>query len=615
MPLPRHESPWPPVRLGTTQPKMGEWSAWMSGDPERLASVYGASSGPVYGATQVQRRSQLGRLRRRFWGSTPSTTDQPAPHRVHIPLPADICSASGALMWGTPPTLTTNDKFATASIERLINERNLWENMKAAFAVAAGLGGTYLRASWDPMVPGGAFPTWVDADKADPVFSPWGDLREVTFMRVLEPLSAGSVTVWRHLERHYLSDGSETAGGVNQAPGVGMIEHTLWAGTDQNIGTMRRFTEHYAVEGFASYPGALPVILTLTTGGPGLAVEYVKNRAEQFGWREDPVGAFLGRSDFDQVEPQFDSLDRVWSSLIREIDLAKARVFIPTTMLQSLGAGQGAGVDLDRELYVPMNIPTQIDSTLEQSMKMSDFPIRVDEHLRAINEIQQGILRDAGYSARTFGEDESGNAMTATEVVSRNSRSGVTRAEKIALAGPAVRRVLIKCLQMNESLIGSPRLTEDVNLSWPNAEQEPAETRARTVQMLDAAGSISLWFKLITQYPGMATEDLLLEYRRIRAEGMNNPDQVGGAVSIDDPLNPPEIGAATDAPTETDTTDEPDEGTNVRDAADAMGVLIRAGVDPAEAATRVGFTGMKFTGAVPTSLRLPAVDATSLEQV
>ncbi len=48
--------------------------------------------------------------------------------------------------------------------------------------------------------------------------------------------------------------------------------------------------------------------------------------------------------------------------------------------------------------------------------------------------------------------------------------------------------------------------------------------------------------------------------------------------------------------------------------ADAMGVLIRAGVDPESAADEVGLSGVEFTGAVPTSLRLPEPAAAQLEQ-
>lgn len=47
--------------------------------------------------------------------------------------------------------------------------------------------------------------------------------------------------------------------------------------------------------------------------------------------------------------------------------------------------------------------------------------------------------------------------------------------------------------------------------------------------------------------------------------------------------------------------------------ADAMGVLIRSGVDPANAAAQVGLAGVKFTGAVPVSLRQPESEASRLE--
>lgn len=52
---------------------------------------------------------------------------------------------------------------------------------------------------------------------------------------------------------------------------------------------------------------------------------------------------------------------------------------------------------------------------------------------------------------------------------------------------------------------------------------------------------------------------------------------------------------------------------DIKAKADAMGVLIRAGVDPKDAAEKVGLGELDFTGAVPTSLRLPEGAATKLE--
>jgi hypothetical protein len=47
---------------------------------------------------------------------------------------------------------------------------------------------------------------------------------------------------------------------------------------------------------------------------------------------------------------------------------------------------------------------------------------------------------------------------------------------------------------------------------------------------------------------------------------------------------------------------------------EALGIAVRSGVDPDEAARRLGLDGIKFTGAVPVSLRLPETEASGLEQ-
>lgn len=52
----------------------------------------------------------------------------------------------------------------------------------------------------------------------------------------------------------------------------------------------------------------------------------------------------------------------------------------------------------------------------------------------------------------------------------------------------------------------------------------------------------------------------------------------------------------------------------LKQAADALGILIRSGVDPQDAANRVGLGGVKFTGAVPVTLRMPEADAAMLEE-
>ena len=56
------------------------------------------------------------------------------------------------------------------------------------------------------------------------------------------------------------------------------------------------------------------------------------------------------------------------------------------------------------------------------------------------------------------------------------------------------------------------------------------------------------------------------------------------------------------------------DATDIKAKADALGALVRAGVEPMDAARRVGLEGIEFTGAVPVSLRQPESEARSLEE-
>ena len=78
-------------------------------------------------------------------------------------------------------------------------------------------------------------------------------------------------------------------------------------------------------------------------------------------------------------------------------------------------------------------------------------------------------------------------------------------------------------------------------------------------------------------------------------------------IAIEVLVNPNAVLDAVEAPSPVD------DAASIKAKADALGILIRAGVDPDEAAQRVGLAGVEFTGAMPTSLRLPQADANKLE--
>lgn len=60
-------------------------------------------------------------------------------------------------------------------------------------------------------------------------------------------------------------------------------------------------------------------------------------------------------------------------------------------------------------------------------------------------------------------------------------------------------------------------------------------------------------------------------------------------------------------------TDGTSEAAELKAKFDALSVAIRSGVDPDDAAAKLGLEGLEFTGAVPVSLRMPEADAEQLE--
>ncbi len=117
------------------------------------------------------------------------------------------------------------------------------------------------------------------------------------------------------------------------------------------------------------------------------------------------------------------------------------------------------------------------------------------------------------------------------------------------------------------------------------------------------------------EYAGLSREQILrlqADLRRQRVGTLAGGLREQAAAAQQDPRVAALAGARTDEPAE-QVTPPGEDPVAMKAKFDALGVGIRAGVDPADAATRVGLSGIKFTGAVPVSLRQPEAEASSLE--
>jgi A118 family predicted phage portal protein len=515
MPLPVNGTAWPPKELAPIRTQQDVWDAWYVGTPDRLTAAYRTAQRDDRASTT--RRAQysggvVGSLAR-FWWGRPDTGLAQRRDQTHVPIAADLCRASADLLYAEPPVVTTDsDDEATKNRLGEYVDDALATTLAAGAELGAALGGRYHRVTWDAQLTDRPFLTTVDADAAWPEFR-WGRLVAATFWHVV---ARSGATVWRHLERHELD-----------AQGFGLVFHALYEGTGDNLGRVVPLTEHPATAALADLVAADGALAAGRT--PGLCVAYVPNQTPQRRWRDHPVGRSLGRSDLDGVEGLMDNLDETWSSLMRDIRLAKARLIVPGEYLRDNGPGKGASFDLDAEVYEAVHAPLGDVDSSGLAVTAQQFAIRVDEHLRTADSLVSRIIQSAGYAGATFGEDGGdGGAMTATEVHARERASFQTRDRKIRLERPAVQQLMGKMLSIDASVFGTALDTSaHVTVAFPDSVQDSVLTLAQTAQTLDAGRAASTEVKVQLVHPDWGKEQVDEEVARIVAEqAVASPDVV-----------------------------------------------------------------------------------------
>lgn len=494
MPLPPNGASWPPVPIEITQ-AMQAWNAWYVGSPDVLTAAY---SSP---ARSRRIGGVVGTIARWFWGR--EVTDQTrARQHLHVPIAADLAQASADLLYADPPNVTVGDgdgNVTTAQRLQQYVDDGMMTVLSAGAEIGAVLGGRYQRVTWDRELLDRPFLSTVHADAAIPEFR-WDRLTAVTFHNVVE---TSGQQVRRHLERHELIGG------------VGYVFHGLYEGTMDNLGRAVPLTESAATAGLAAQVDADGALIEGRTRG--LAVEYIPNLTPQRRWRTNPVGKSLGRSDLDGIEPLMDALDEVYNSWMRDVRLAKARLIVPEYMLRSSKPGEADMFDLDQEVFVPLRMAASEDG--DPHITPQQFSIRVAEHQQTAQQLVEDILRSAGYSAATFGEDEEGAAATATETMARKGRSLLTRGRKVRLERPALARLGEKMLAVDQAVFNTPGLVpQPVDVDFGDTVQDSPLQLAQTVETLSRAKAASTATLVRLAHPDWGRDEVDTEVDAIRAE-------------------------------------------------------------------------------------------------
>ncbi|MFJ4847550.1 phage portal protein [Streptomyces sp. NPDC088733] len=503
MPLPAEGTPWPPV-APEIRCSLDDWAAWYSANPDRIADRYynrqthAGRYGQPRNRPSQYRGGIIGGLARMFWGEPTPLGEKRT--KLHVPLAADIARTSSDLLFSEPPALKVEDPATQEQLEEML-ATDLRRTLLTAGETGAALGGAYLRTSWDLAISDRPWISTVAGDAGIPEFR-YGRLLAVTITDVLE---VDGQTVIRHLERHER----------------GWILHEVYRGTVDNLGKPI---------GVKAFEQTRDLLTERQLDAPDrLTISYMPNTVTARDWRDIPGTAGLGQSDYQGSETLLDALDETYTSWMRDVRLAKSRIIVPDGYLQSNGPGRGASWE-DREVMVGMNIPPTESG---KGITLNQFEIRHAEHKATAEELLGKIIRNAGYSGGTFGDDSDGAALTATEIKARNARSMSTRARKAELAEPAIADIVEATLALWASNLfpGAPPVqVQRPEVVFQDSVQDDLKTLADTALALRQAEAASTETLVALVHPDWDEKGQKAEVARITKESgraVEDPTTIG----------------------------------------------------------------------------------------
>lgn len=497
MPLPAVGTPWPPEGTAGILDQLRIFGAWYGGQTKDLEAVYQGRNLARYDRPSQYSGGLIGLGARMLWGRPNGANGQDAV-KLHVPVAGDLASMSADLIFGEDPEITVRATAGATSQKRLEAhiDGGLWTRFREAAEGQAAIGGTFLRAVWDTDVADKPWLQQMSSEDALPDFS-FGRLTAVTFF---ETLSVVGQVVVRHLERH--------------EPGI--IRHAVYEGTLTTLGRVVPLADYPQTERLAS------MINTdgdgIATGVPMLTAVYVPNVLPNPMWRDNPMGKYLGRSDYSGIEPLMDALDETYTSWMRDVRLGMARLIVNQTALISAGTGQGALLDTDRELLVGLNLSPGADQG--DPITQVQFKIRYAEHQATAKDLTQQIVTLAGYSFSSFSEAESGasSRATATEIKAREKRTLSTRKKKIGYWTQGIKEAVPMLLALDAFVYGATAKPGIPTVDFPDAVTEDPEAVARTLQTLHDAQVASQEVLVKMLHPDWDDTQVAEEITRIKAD-------------------------------------------------------------------------------------------------
>jgi hypothetical protein len=487
-------SPWPPEPARPALRLIREWSAWWSADPANLIAVYGSTVGGQ--ATAMAPKNWFRRFWERIAGSGQSFGSPEGRQRayLHVPLASDMAATSAALLFSEAPTIriaaahlagaTTVVKATEAELQRIRSEGGLDARLLEAADYAAGLGGVFLKPTWDQDLADYPLLEVVQPDQALPEFR-HGILTAATLWREVDRTDK---EVLRHLERHEVVDGRS------------FVLHALYRGDDEVLGTRMEDAELLA---------KVELEPSVELPFEGLGVGYVPNLRPNHRLR----GSSLGEADYGGREGLLDALDEAYASWMRDIRLGKGRILVSRQMLDT-----NRRFDMDHEVYAPIEMPGASAGTpLKDQISAEQFQIRYEAHRDTCLTLTERIV-SGPYSPQTFGLHIEGRAESGTALDIRERRTFMTQQRKAAWWGAAVATATEQMLIVARHVFNRPIESMRPSVELSDSVATDAYRTAETVDLLNRAEAASRRTLVEMQHPDWTREQVQVEVDAILAE-------------------------------------------------------------------------------------------------
>lgn len=489
---------WPPN--GLLRNKMAEHSAWYSGDANILANFYhGYLNSQVANLPYTLDRDL-------FWARQIKNDNEIG---LHIPLAGDIASTSADLLFSEQPIVkiaeahienaASSHKKTQEELNTMLDESAFFRRILEAAETCAAIGGGFIKLAWDDELSKYPIPVVEQADNAIPFFK-FGILYKVIFWKIVHQ---DNKNVFRLLET-YENDGT--------------ITYQLYKGTGDKLGTLmdvQNLDKTKDIED-VEVPSLKDILCVYV---PNI----LPNRIDR--------NSYLGRSDYNGIEGLMDSLDETYSSWMKDVVIAQAKIMVPEQFLEVSASTGRVKYNVDKMVYATLNVdPT---NTKDNSVTPIQFEIRADEFEKTSINLIERIITSAGYSPQTFGLNIQGRAESGTALNVRERKTFSTKNKKQAYWEPALKKLVSLMLKVYKIQLRGPVETEiTITTQFSDSISNDISETSDAIQKIAQAFAASTETKVRMLHPDWSDAEVLTEAEKIIEENnlapfVQNPDDIG----------------------------------------------------------------------------------------